>query len=225
MKADKFLIEQIKKEKTRIFMLRFGILETNCYVVENHGIISVIDPSAFYEEERLFLKEFILSLNGSLQFIINTHGHFDHISANAFLKNNFPDAQILIHFADSEKLKSPIKNRSAEFSLNVVSPRADKELKDGNIIKIGEASFKVIHTPGHTKGSIMLYGEGFLFSGDTLFAGTVGTTKEYKGAFNEMIQSIKEKVLMLPGSTLILPGHMETSTIEEGKSLNPFIQS
>ncbi len=225
MKNSKFLIEVFKQNKTEVFMLRFGPLETNCYVVKNSSVISVIDPSAFYEEEKLFLKEFIRSLNGSMQFIINTHGHFDHISANTFLKNNFPNAQILIHFADSEKLQSPIKNRSAEFSLNVVSPRADKELKDGDIIKIGEASFKVIHTPGHTKGSIMLYGEGILFSGDTLFAGTVGTAKEYKGAFNEMIQSIKEKVLMLPGSTLILPGHMETSTIEEEKSLNPFIQS
>ncbi len=225
MKTNKFLIEVFKENKTEIFMLRFGPLETNCYVVKNGGVTSVIDPSAFYEEEKLFLKEFIRSLNGSLQFIVNTHGHFDHISANEFLKSNFPDAQILIHFADSEKLQSPIKNRSAELSLNVVSPNADKELKDGDIVKIGEASFKVVHTPGHTKGSIMLYGEGVLFSGDTLFAGTVGTAKEYKGAFNEMIQSIKEKVLRLPDSTLILPGHMETSTIEEEKSLNPFIQS
>ncbi len=225
MKNSKFLIEMFKENKTKIFMLRFGLLETNCYVIENSSIISVIDPSAFYEEEKSFLKEFIRSLNGSLQFIINTHGHFDHISANAFLKNNFPDAQILIHFADSEKLQSPIKNRSAELSLNIVSPDADKELKDNDIVKIGEAFFKVIHTPGHTKGSIILYGEGILFSGDTLFAGTVGTAKEYRDAFNEMIQSIKEKILMLPDSTLILPGHMETSTIEEEKSLNPFIQS
>ncbi len=225
MKNSKFLIEVFKQNKTEVFMLRFGLLETNCYIVKNSSVISVIDPSAFYEEEKSFLKEFIRSLNGSLQFIVNTHGHFDHISANAFLKSNFPDAQILIHFADSEKLQSPIKNRSAELSLNVVSPDADKELKDNDIVKIGKASFKVIHTPGHTKGSIMLYGEGILFSGDTLFAGTVGTAKEYKGAFNEMIQSIKEKVLRLPGSTLILPGHMETSTIEEEKSLNPFIQS
>jgi len=225
MKPDKFLIESFEQEETKIFMLRFGPLETNCYVVRNSGVISVIDPSAFYEEEKLFLKEFIRSLNGGLQFIINTHGHFDHISANAFLKDLFPNAKILIHFADSEKLQSPIKNRSAKLSLNVLSPQADKELKDGDIVNIGEVHFRIIHTPGHTKGSIMLFGEGVLFSGDTLFAGTVGTAKEYKGAFNEMIRSIKEKVLILPDNTIILPGHMETSTIGEEKSLNPFIQS
>jgi hydroxyacylglutathione hydrolase len=184
----------------------------------------VIDPSAFYNEEKLFLLNFINKLGGNLKFIVNTHGHFDHIASNDFLKSNFPDAKLLIHFADSEKLTSPLKNRSAEFSLNVTSRQADKLLKESDRIVVGNASFVVIHTPGHTKGSISLFGEDMLFSGDTLFAGMVGTAKEYKNAYNEMIRSIKEKLLILPDKTVILPGHMEVSTIGEEKSLNPFIQ-
>lgn len=219
-----FLIYKTKSKNAEIFMLRFGIMGTNCYIVHSDGEIMIIDSSAFYGEEKLFLLKFINKLSGNLKFIVNTHGHFDHIASNDFLKNNFPDAKLLIHFADSEKLTSPLKNRSAEFSLNVTSRQADKLLKENDKIALGNASFIVIHTPGHTKGSIAIFGEGLLFSGDTLFAGTVGTAKEYKNAYHEMIRSIKEKLLTLPDKTVILPGHMEISTIEEEKSLNPFIR-
>ncbi len=219
--ADKFAFENAE-----VYVLPFGPLETNCYVLKSGGEIAVIDPSAQTVSEKEKLISFLQSLNGNVKFIINTHGHFDHISANKILKNTFKNSKIAIHEADSEMLVSPELNGSVSFGLNIVSDKPDILLQDGDYLEVGDAKLKVLHIPGHTKGSIALYDEkgGFVFTGDTLFAGTVGIAKNFKNAFSEMIKGIKEKLLVLPNKTVIFPGHNEESTIGEEKRYNPFLQ-
>ena len=219
--ADKFAFENAE-----VYVLPFGPLETNCYVLKSGGEIAVIDPSAQTVSEKEKLISFLQSLNGNIKFIINTHGHFDHISANKILKNTFKNSKIAIHEADSEMLVSPELNGSVSFGLNIVSDKPDILLQEGDYLKVGDAELKVLHIPGHTKGSIALYDEkgGFVFTGDTLFAGTVGIAKNFKNAFSEMIKGIKEKLLVLPNKTVIFPGHNEESTIGEEKRYNPFLQ-
>ncbi len=219
--ADKFAFENAE-----VYVLPFGPLETNCYVLKSGGEIAVIDPSAQTVSEKEKLISFLQSLNGNVKFIINTHGHFDHISANKILKNTFKNSKIAIHEADSEMLVSPELNGSVSFGLNIVSDKPDILLQEGDYLKVGDAELKVLHIPGHTKGSIALYDEkgGFVFTGDTLFAGTVGIAKNFKNAFSEMIKGIKEKLLVLPNKTVIFPGHNEESTIGEEKRYNPFLQ-
>jgi hydroxyacylglutathione hydrolase len=219
----RYFVKKFLFEKTEIYMFTFGPLETNCYLLIDDGESAVIDPSIFYEKEKEYFIHFINDRTKQLKYIIDTHGHFDHISGNNTLKNIFPHAKILIHESDSSRLASPQKNRSAEFGFIVSSKTADVLLKEGKQIIIGNASLKVLHTPGHTEGSIALYGKGFVFTGDTIFAGNVGTAKEFKNAFSIMMNSIKEKILTLPENTVILPGHMEYSTVGEEKQYNPFI--
>ncbi|MEA3313669.1 MAG: MBL fold metallo-hydrolase [Caldisericota bacterium] len=218
------LDKKLEINKTVINKFTFGPLETNCYVVKSNNDIIVIDPSPLKEGEKNELVDFIKSLSGKLCFIIDTHGHFDHIGGNNILKKSFPDAKILIHKEDREKLTSSKKNGSKQFGLNITSPDCDREVKDKKTINFGDCSLTIEHTPGHTKGSISLVENGFIFTGDTLFAGTVGIAREYKNAFNEMINSIKEKILILPDDFIILPGHTENSTIREEKMFNPFLQ-
>ncbi len=219
--ADKFAFENAE-----VYVLPFGPLETNCYVLKSGGEIAVIDPSAQTVSEKEKLISFLQSLNGNIKFIINTHGHFDHISANKILKNTFKNSKIAIHEADSEMLVSPELNGSVSFGLNIISDKPDILLQEGDYLEVGDAKLKVLHIPGHTKGSIELYDEkgGFVFTGDTLFAGTVGIAKNFKNAFSEMIKGIKEKLLVLPNKTVIFPGHNEESTIGEEKRYNPFLQ-
>ena len=217
------LDKKLEISKNTIYKFVFGWIATNCYIVKNNNDIVIIDPSAASKKEQRELIDFLKSLNGNLRYIVNTHGHFDHIAGNATVKKAFPDAKIVIHKADREMLTSSKKNGSRKFGLKVISPDCDEELKDEDKIYFGDTYLYVIHTPGHTEGSICLKGKGIIFTGDTLFAGTVGTTKEYKNAFNKMIKTIKEKILTLGDDYIILPGHMENSTIKEEKTRNPFL--
>jgi glyoxylase-like metal-dependent hydrolase (beta-lactamase superfamily II) len=205
-----------------IYIYTFGPLETNTYVFEDSKSVCVIDPANAYKDEDIEIIGKIKEL-GELKYIINTHGHFDHIIGNRTLKEEFKNAKIIIHPLDKEKLNDPVKNGSNFFGEPVISPACDMTINEGDEIKIGKIKLKVIHTPGHTKGSISLKGEEFIFSGDTLFAGSVGIAKEYSNAFEEMITSIKEKLLVLQDETIVLPGHGGTSTIKEEKELNPFL--
>lgn len=225
MPNSKYFVKKFLFKDTNVFMFTFGMLNTNCYLLVNKGESAVIDPSAFYKEEKEYLIKFIKKQGAQLKYIINTHGHFDHIAGNNTIKDIYPNVKILIHITDSSMLTSPQKNKSVHFNILVLSKEADISLREGDKIKIGNTILEVLHTPGHTKGSIALKGNGFVFTGDTIFAGTVGTAKDFRNAYTIMINSIKEKILTLPDSTIILPGHMEYSTVGEEKQYNPFIQN
>lgn len=217
-------MEKIEFPEGVIIKNKFGPFETNCYVLLSKEEACIIDPSPFDENEKKILYNQISSI-GCLKYIINTHGHFDHISGNSFLKENFENSRIGISLTDSPYLTDPNKNFSLAYGREVVSPKEDFNLDEGTIIEVGNFRLKVLFTPGHTKGSVSLAGNGFVFTGDTLFAGTVGIAKEYKGAFDELMNSIKEKLLILPLDTIVFPGHGENSTIKEEKEFNPFLSN
>ncbi len=224
MEKEFFFKEKLRFGKTVIFKYTFGPLDTNCYLVKNGKEWLMVDPSFLYPEETHYMLDVLDSEKVQLKYIINTHGHFDHIAGNKILKLKYPDSKILIHTLDAGMLSSPIKNRSKELNFIVKSPHSDILLSNNETIKLGNETLIVLHIPGHTKGSIVLKGNGFIFSGDTIFAGTVGTAKEIKNVFSIMIKGIKEKILTLPDDTIILPGHFENSTVIEERKYNPFLQ-
>lgn len=193
---------------------------TNCYVVgADGGDVMVIDPGG---DPDLILR-LIESEALTVTAIVDTHGHGDHIGANADLKARF-GCPVMIHEADAEFLTDPMLNLSAWLGEDtVVSPAADRLLQDGDEIAVGLITFRVIHTGGHTPGGICLYTAGHLFAGDTLFAGSVGRTDFPGGSMEQLITGIREKLLVLPDDTIVYPGHGPTTTIGAEKAGNPYL--
>ena len=197
-----------------------GALETNCYLVycEETLQCAVVDPGA--EPERIFLE--IAEAELKPVVIINTHGHVDHIGANRDMKDHF-GVPLYIHAADSPMLG---KIQQLELSLFLGaknSPPADYLMSDGEEIKIGNSVLRVLHTPGHSPGSVSLLGDGFLLSGDTLFFEGVGRTDLPGGSQKQLEQSLREKVMTLPDETVILPGHGPLTSVGQERVNNPFI--
>jgi len=199
-----------------------GPLETNCYLFfcPETKECAIIDPGA--QAEKIF--PLITHLNLRPTIILNTHGHVDHTGANAEIKDRY-GIPIALHQADLPLLEESLQ---LEFGLMLgaePTPRPERILNDGDIIKIGQGSLEVIHTPGHSPGSICFYTPGLLFSGDTLFCGGVGRTDLPGGSWKDLIKSLRTKVLVYPDETLVLPGHGPRTTIGEEKESNPFLES
>lgn len=215
-----------------IHKIPVGPLKVCCYIVA--GKISndamIIDPGADAEAIIDFLKKGRLTP----KIIVLTHGHGDHIGANAALKKAFPDIQICIHEEDQDMLPYPAKNLSILSAFyggpTVRSPLANRLLKDGDTITVDEHIFDVIHTPGHTPGGICLSSKKrengrppILFSGDTLFKESIGRT-DFPGSDQEkLLRAIKERLFVLDEDTIVYPGHGPSTTILEEKKHNPFV--
>ena len=196
-----------------------GPLEVNCYIFgDENGEVVVIDPGA--EGERIIA--FIEERGYRPRCIINTHCHIDHIRANADVKGKY-NIPILVHKEDAPILTSPQDAELEEMIGGKPSPPADRLLSEGDEIKVGSFNLKVIHTPGHTPGGISLLFDDGVFTGDTLFAGGVGRTDLPGGSWDTLVSSIREKLLVLPDSLPIYPGHGPSSTIGEEKRYNPFL--
>ncbi|MCM8760488.1 MAG: MBL fold metallo-hydrolase [Candidatus Omnitrophica bacterium] len=183
-----------------------GEFQTNCYIVgcEKTGNGFIIDPGDEYEK----IKEVIKKVGIEPSFIVNTHGHMDHIKDDE--KFNLP---VYIHSQDTGCLKDPERNLSQLFGLFLTIKVESVGVEEGDILKIGNLSFQIIHTPGHTPGSICLKCENILFTGDTLFCGGYGRTDLPGGSEELLFKSIRTKLLVLPDETLIYPGHGPSSTI------------
>ena len=206
-------------------MVIVGTLDTNCYLVfcKQTRECAVVDPGA--EPDKIF--RLISEKNLKPLVIINTHGHIDHIGANKDIKEKF-NIPIFIHSGDKQMLNGAIQT-AMQIELRVFleaknSPSPDKFLEDGEKIRVGKASLQVIHTPGHSPGSISLLGNGFLICGDILFCGGIGRTDLPGGSMEELKVSVKNKILILPDDTIILPGHGPHTTVGEEKKFNPFIK-
>jgi glyoxylase-like metal-dependent hydrolase (beta-lactamase superfamily II) len=204
--------------------LQVGYMAIFAYIVGDKDSKSglVIDPAA--ETDRILGEA---EKNGiEIKYIVNTHGHVDHISGNADMQKK-TGAKIIIHEADADMLVS-----TPAMVLNMFraksSPAADIIVKDGDIIRVGSVSLTVFHTPGHTPGGISLYTDGYVFTGDTLFVESVGRTDLPGASWKTMAKAIREKLLTLPDDTVVLPGHnygrMPTSTIGHEKRNNPFLR-
>jgi glyoxylase-like metal-dependent hydrolase (beta-lactamase superfamily II) len=164
--------------------------------------------------------------NINIKYIVNTHGHVDHISGNTEMKKK-TGAQIIIHKDDAKLLVFTPPMVFKMFGAEQ-SPPADITVNDGDLIIVGGISLKVIHTPGHSPGGMSLYTKGYVFTGDTLFVEAVGRTDLPGGSWPVMHRSITERLCTLPDDTKVLPGHnygrMPTSTIGHEKMNNPYIR-
>jgi len=164
--------------------------------------------------------------NFNIKYIVNTHGHVDHISGNTEMKKK-TGAEIIIHKDDAELLVFTPPMVFKMFGAEQ-SPPADITVNDGDLITVGGLSLKVIHTPGHSPGGMSLYTKGYVFTGDTLFVEAVGRTDLPGGSWSVMHRSITERLCTLPYDTKVLPGHnygrMPTSTIGHEKMYNPYIK-
>lgn len=196
--------------------LTVGPMAANCYIIADPATkeAAAIDPGG---DPSKITRE--IEKNGlKLKFVINTHGHGDHIGANAQLA-----APVYIHRLDADFLTDPKKNLSQAFFFSIRSPRAERLLEDNDEIRLGGITLKVIHTPGHTPGSICLKEGGVIFTGDTLFRAGVGRTDLPGGDEKVLFKSINERLLVLNDDTVIYPGHGEPSTIGDEKRDNPFL--
>jgi glyoxylase-like metal-dependent hydrolase (beta-lactamase superfamily II) len=201
-----------------------GAFSTNCYVTgcEQTREAILIDPGFdnSFEAEKIF--KFIDENNLKLKFIVNTHGHIDHVCGNGRAKEKY-NVPILIHEHDAYMLGKVSKQMAIFFGFKGSSPPADVVLRDGNLVEFGKIVLKVMHTPGHTRGSISLIGVKEVFSGDTLFCGSIGRTDFPDGSESDMQLSLK-KLMYLPDNFIVYPGHGPQTTIGEEKNSNPFLQ-
>jgi hydroxyacylglutathione hydrolase len=197
-----------------------GPLETNCYLVycEETRACAVIDPGA--EPEKIIAAVAELEIKPVL--ILNTHGHIDHTGANLDIKEKY-GVPLAIHPADAARLEAA---DNIELSLLLgakTSPPADLLLADGEDIAVGRFALRVIHLPGHSPGSVGFLSGRVLFSGDTLFLEGVGRTDLPGGSRKDLEKSILEKIMTLPGETIVLPGHGPWTTVEQERLSNPLL--
>jgi len=199
-----------------------GDLETNCYIFGSlkEKEVAVIDPGGSPEQ----ILSVLYGLTAQVRYIVNTHGHMDHIAANRQIKRR-TGAKICIHRADSEMLIDARKNFSDLLAVPVTSPPADRFLEAEDIIRLGELELKVIHTPGHSPGGISLVSDGLVFTGDALFAGSIGRWDFPGASYNLLLASVRNKLLVLSEDMIIYPGHGPISTIGAERRENPFFAS
>lgn len=201
--------------------LEVGPIMANCFIVgcETTKEAAVIDPGD--DADRILME--LAKSDLKVKYLINTHGHFDHVGANKRMKE-VTGAQLAIHPGD-EPLLEQLSQSAMMFGLSAEnSPPADISLNDGDTISFGQITLKVIHTPGHSRGGVCLYTKGHLFAGDTLFAGSIGRTDLDGGDYDTLIASIKNHLLPLDDDTIVYTGHGPETTIGNEKRMNPFLR-
>ena len=198
-----------------------GMVGTNCYLLCNMDIKEcvLIDPAASQDEISRMIDESGCSLKG----ILLTHGHFDHIMAADAVRDKY-GVKVYASCDEKNTLEQPHINLGEAYGLKL-SVKADVWHKDGEILKLAGFDIEALHTPGHTEGGSCYYIReiGVIFSGDTLFCGSVGRTDFPGGSMSEIVRSIKEKVMVLPDDTKVYPGHGEGTSVGYERENNPFL--
>ena len=196
----------------KVSIMQVGPIGTNCYILEDEKKIAVIDPGD--EAERIL--EVLEETEGTVEYILLTHGHYDHTTAVPELHKALPEAKIYIHQADAN---------GAGSRLFPLAGQVDDLLlyDEGDSLPLGSLTIEVLHTPGHSKGSVTLRAGDVLFTGDTLFAGSMGRTDLSGGDEGEIMASLK-RLGELEGSFTVCPGHMQTSTLDQERKTNPYLR-
>ena len=203
--------------------LTVGPLDVNCYILgdESSKEAIIIDPGA--EPDRIL--DAVSSIGLTVRMVVNTHGHVDHTGANKEIKEAL-GCPLLMHQEDLYLLNDECGIPIAELIGASSSPAPDRTLVDGEKISLGRAVIEIIHTPGHTPGSVCLLANGTLFTGDTLFVSALGRTDLPGGSQSQLLKSIEKRLLILPDDTIVLPGHAygpPQSTIGQERQTNPFL--
>lgn len=194
--------------------------DENCYVVsDDTGEGVVIDPGGMAKEILAYIREKKLSI----QAVLDTHGHCDHIGANDAIRDE-TGAPLYIHKADAPMFSDMRLNLSAFMGFKALSRPAEHLLSEGDKISFGQSELEVIHTPGHTVGGVCFVGDGVVFTGDTLFAGSIGRSDFPGGSEVELIGNIKKKLLALPDEMKVYSGHGPSSEIGWERQCNPYLQ-
>ena len=198
----------------QVKVLQVGPIGPNCYLLEDEKahVAAVIDPG----DEAGRILQVIKDDGVDVKYILLTHGHYDHTTAVPELHQALPQAEIYIHKADANGAGSRL------FPLAGQIPDL-KFYDEGDALTLGELTIQVLHTPGHSKGSVTLKVGDVLFCGDTLFAGSCGRTDLAGGSYDEIMASLK-KLGQLPGDYHVCPGHDVTSTLERERRSNPFLK-
>ncbi len=207
-------------------VFQFNPLQVNAYLLyEPNGAGILIDPSCMDQKEFSQLKDFIDLNHIRLEYQLNTHGHFDHVFGVKWVKDTW-HPQYLIHQEDEAFLHyAGDQARGFGFDFEGDIPAPDGFLNDRDVITAGAIQLKVIHVPGHSPGGVSFLeeSEGWLFSGDTLFAGGIGRTDLPRGNYDQIISSIQEKLMVLPDATKVFPGHGPASTVVHERLTNPYL--
>ncbi|MBN1360528.1 MAG: MBL fold metallo-hydrolase [Sedimentisphaerales bacterium] len=208
----------------KIDRLILGDFQTNCYVVRADEATTdclIVDTGLDRERLPAFLRENILNPTT----VVLTHGHADHIAGLTVLRQQYPELKVYIHRLDAGLLADAEANLSTLAGAPLEVAPADVLLEDGDTVREAGITLKVLHTPGHTPGGICLYAEseGLVFSGDTLFAEGIGRTDFPGGDTDQLLRSIRSRLLTLPDTTSVYPGHAMRTTIAHEKTHNPFL--
>jgi len=198
-----------------------GVFAENCWIIGSRrsGEAICIDPGDQPDEILALARD----MGVTIKRIANSHAHIDHILGVRGVQQS-TDAQFLLHESDLGIARD--SGRHAAMMLgreDEPAPDPDAFLADGDEVEVEGLKLKVIHTPGHTQGSVSFYAEGMLFSGDTLFRGSIGRTDLPGGNYEQEMASIVDKLLALPDDTVVLPGHMEETRIGHERKTNPFV--
>lgn len=200
-----------------------GVFAENCWIIGNRrtGEAICIDPGDQPEEILALARD----MGVRIKLIANSHAHIDHIMGVAGV-HAATGAKFLLHPGDLDLLRNGWRQAALRFGLDLLSkrpPDPDAFVHEGDVVEVEGVQLRAIATPGHTPGSVSYYTEGMLFSGDTLFRGSIGRTDLPGGNYEQELRSICEKLLVLPEDTVVLPGHMEQTTIGFEKKHNPFV--
>lgn len=201
-------------------MLTVGELGTNCFIVvcEETRKAVIIDPGG---EARLILNA-AKRLQADVQYIVNTHGHFDHTLADDEIKKA-TGAKLAIHPLEAPVLKSSLQGMATWLRIKLPESQPDLYLNEGDELKVGNIAFKVLHTPGHSPGHITLLTDGKAFVGDCLFYQGIGRTDLPGGSYEQLMESIRNKLLSLGDDTVVYPGHGPITTVGQERRHNPWL--
>lgn len=202
-----------------IHTLVVGQLQTNCYLLKSGGEAIIVDPG----DEPARILRFVMDINVTPTRIVATHTHFDHVLGVDGVRKA-AKVPFLIHPEDLSMLQS-MQSRVRQFMGFEVSPppKVDGYLKDGESLQVGEEKIRVLHTPGHSPGSISLSGDGYVLTGDALFNQSIGRTDLPGGDLKTLMHSIRERLFKLDDDTIVYPGHGPETRIGDEKLANPFV--